>query len=450
MARDRARRRPTGQTRRRIRLLAATMAVAGLVGLTLGLGVVALDRRLLDPPPVHVGTIASAQVLLSALVGGLITVAVFSLWMRTVVVGLVADQFSPRTLTTFLEDRFQRHLLGTMAAGMTLEIVLLLGLPTDEEASAPLLAMIVSVIVALGALAGVLLAIQHAIRTLSLPELVGRLTDQALEVLERQPGPVPDVPHLPRSRAARPVQAPETGWVVAVDAEAILAALPPGGVAHLHSRVGEFVTPRSTVVMVSPPEGDRAANGGQTADLQAVADAVHLARTRSPDLDLAFALSQLVDVAVHALRGSGKDTATAHEALVHLGAVLERTVERGLPPGHRAGEDGRLLFDEAGWDAADHVHLCIERLRDGAAREPETARHLLQLLGKVRATAVSVGDQRVLDEVGRQVDTLLALVDLHGVLPADRHRLHRVADRVLTSGHALASTRPRADDDGGV
>jgi uncharacterized membrane protein len=448
MARDRARRRPTGDTRARIRLLTVTMAVAAAVGGVLGVGVVALDRWLLDPPPVEAGTVASAQVLSSALVGGLITVAVFSLWMRTVVVGLVSDQFSPRTLTTFLEDRFQRHLLGTMAAGVTLEVVLLLGLPEDDQAAAPLLSVIVSVVVALAALAGVLLAIQHAIRSLSLPELVGRLTDQALDVLSRQPGPVPEVPYVPQARAARPVQAPETGWVVDVDAEAILTALPPGGVAHLHSRVGEFVTPRSTVVMISPPQGERAANGGESADLAAIADAVHLARTRSPDLDLAFSLSQLVDVAVHALRGSGKDTATAHEALVHLGAVLERTVERGLPPGHRVGDDGRLLFDVAGWNASDHVHLCIERLRDGAAREPETARHLLQLLGKVRATALSVGDQAVLDEVGRQVDTLLALVDMHGVLPADRDRLHRVADRVLTSGHALASTRPRSDDGG--
>ena len=448
MARDEARRRPTGETRARIRQLAATMAVALLVGLAAGLAVIAVDGWLLDPPPVHVGSVASAQVLLSALVGGLITVAVFSLWMRTVVVGLVSDQFSPRTLTTFLEDRFQRHLLAAMAAGVTFEMVLLLGLPTDEEAGAPLLAMALSVIVALAALAGVLLAIQHAIRSLSLPELVGRLTDQALYVLAQQPGPVPDIPYHPQARAARPVQAPETGWVVHVDAEAILAALPPGGVAHLHSRIGEFVTPRSTVVMVSPPDGDRAANGGETADLAAIADAVRLARTRSPDLDLAFALSQLVDVAVHALRGSGKDTATAHEALVHLGAVLESTVERGLPPGHRAGDEGRRLFDEAGWDAADHVQLCIERLRDGAAREPETARHLLQVLGKVRATAMAVGDQRVLDEVGRQVDTLLALVDMHEVLPADRRRLQQVADRVLSTGHALAATRPSSDDGG--
>jgi uncharacterized membrane protein len=440
MARDQARRRPTGETRARIRQLAGTMSLAGAAGLAVGAAVVGLDRWLLDPPPIALASVASARTMLSAFVGGLITVAVFSLWMRTVVVGLVSDQFSPRTLTTFLEDRFQRHLLAVMSAGMTVEVVLLLGLPEDDAAPAPLVAMAVSVIIALAALAGVLLAIQHAIRSLSLPELVGRLTDQALYVLDQQPGPTPTVEYVPPARDARPVQASETGWVVDVDAEAILEALPPGGLVHLHSRIGEFVTPRSTIAMVSGSDGSTGAAVG------AITDAIRLARTRSPDLDLAFALSQLVDVAVHALRGSGKDTATAHEALVHLGAVLENTVERGLVPGHRSDDEGRRLFDEAAWDAADHVHLCAERLRDGAAREPETARHLLQMLGKVRTTARSVGDQRVLDEVGRQVDTLLALVDTHGVLPGDRARLQRVADRVLSSGHALASTRPRSDD----
>lgn len=424
MARTRARRRPTGDTRARIRQLAGTMSVAGSAGAAAGLAIVAIDRWLLDPPPFAMGTVASAQALSSALVGGLITVAVFSLWMRTVVVGLVSDQFSPRTLTTFLEDRFQRHLLAVMAAMMVVEVVLLLGLPSDEQADAPMVSTVVSVLVALAALAGVLLAIQHAIRSLSLPEVVGRLTDQVLHVLDQQPGPTPALDHVPPPRGARPIQAPETGWVVDVDAEGILAALPPGGTAHLRCRIGEFLTPRTTIMEVSWGDGD-------PADVSRLTGAVRLARTRSPDLDLAFALSQLVDVAVHALRGSGKDTATAHEALVHLGAVLETIVERGLTPGHRGDEQGRRLFDEAAWDAADHVRLCSERLRDGAAREPETSRHLLQMLGQVRTTAAAVGDQRVLDEVGRQVDTLLALVDAHGVLPADRSRLRRVAEQTL-------------------
>jgi uncharacterized membrane protein len=97
----RARRRPRGTTLR-IGELSAAMGVAAAIGLAVGMAAVAADAAWLRPPPVELGTVESVRVLLSAVTGGLITVAVFSLWMRTVVVGLVADHFSPRTLVSFL------------------------------------------------------------------------------------------------------------------------------------------------------------------------------------------------------------------------------------------------------------------------------------------------------------------------------------------------------------
>ncbi len=91
---NRARRRPRGTTLR-VGELTAAMAMAAAVGLGVGLAAVAVDAAWLRPPPIELGTVASVRVLLGAVTGGLITIAVFSMWMRTVVVGLVADHFSP-------------------------------------------------------------------------------------------------------------------------------------------------------------------------------------------------------------------------------------------------------------------------------------------------------------------------------------------------------------------
>lgn len=422
---DRVTRRPR-DTSLRIRELAAAMAVAALAGTALGLLTAAADRLLLHPPPIELGTVESVRVLLGAVIGGLVTVAVFSLWMRTVVVGLVADHFSPRTLVTFLEDRFQRNLLASMSAGVVALLVLLVGLPADQGASAPLLGTLVAAVIALAGLSGVLAAIQHATRSLSVPELVSRLADAALAVLARQPEARSEPTEVPPLAPPTTVRAPGTGWVTDLDIDRLREALPAGGVVRLRTRVGAFVTPRSPIALCSPAEEGAEAE----IDVDAVRGAVTLARTRSPDLDLAFAVGLLLDVGVYALQGS-TDTATAHEVLVHLGAVLEAIVARGLPPQHDEDSDGRRVYDEAGWDEADIVQLCVERLREPAARAPEATRHLLLMLGQVREVAQDHGSQPVVSEIGRQVEMLMALVDAHGMLPRDRQRLAREADAVV-------------------
>ncbi len=414
--------RPSG-TSLNLGQLAAAMALAALAGTVVGLVVVAIDVTVLSPPPFEVASLESVRTLLGSIIGGLITVAVFSLWMRTVVVGLVSGHFSPRTLVTFLEDAFQRNLLAAMAAGVVTTLVILLAVP-EEEGHAPLLGTVLAALIALAALAAVLLAIQHATRSLSLPELVARLTDEALEVLGRQPEARVELDDIPPAGHEEEVRATGMGWVVDIDLDRIRECLPPGGVAHLRTRMGHFVTPHTRVAVVSLADAE------ESADVDGIAESIHLARTRSPDHDLAFAIGQLVDVGAYALHGS-TDTATGHEVLVHLGGVLEAMVERGLPLLHDADADGRIVHDQAGWEAADHLQLVVERLRDPASHDPESARHLMNLLGRVREVAERVDDRSTVSEIGRQIELLLGLVDANGMLDRDRERLQREADQIL-------------------
>ncbi|EHJ91796.1 hypothetical protein KUC_3353 [Vreelandella boliviensis LC1] len=207
--------------------------------------------------------------------------------------------------------------------------------------------------------------------------------------------------------------APGTGWITRIDIDRILIALPFGGVVHLRSRVGEFVTPRSPVALVSTIE----VNG--EVDFDAIAEAFNLARTRSPNMDLAFAVSQLVDVGTFALQARA-DTSTSHEVLVHLEAVVEEIVDRGLPRLHDKDKDGRCVYDDVGWDAVDIVKLCVERLRGAASRDPEAVRHLTHMLHRIRGIAENCKASEVVSEVEYQVEMLLTLADACGTLSRDR------------------------------
>lgn len=403
----------------RVAEITVAMGLALVIGLGVGIAAIAVDATWLWPPPIILGNVDSARVLLGSLTAGVITVAVFGLWMRTVVVGLMAAHFSPRTLLTFLDDRFQLNLLAFMSAGAVAVMVILLRLPVDGEAAAPLVSTVLAVLIALAALAGVILAIQQGTRSLSLPELISRLAEDALDVLDRLPESRIELFEVPPPVfEPRTVMATRTGWVTGIDIDRMRKALPVGGVVHLRCRIGEFVTPRRTVALVSSVEVDAEVN------LDDVAAAVQLSRTRSPEMDLAFAVSQLVDVGTFALQ-SRADTSTAHEVMVHLENVLEEVVDRGLPRMNDRDDDGRCVYDEVGWDSADLVQLCVERLRDSTTQDPEASRHLILLLHRVQLVAEKRDATEVVAEVEYQVKAVLALVDHNGMMSRDRQRLER-------------------------
>ncbi|QNI02789.1 DUF2254 domain-containing protein [Halomonas sp. SH5A2] len=409
----------------RIGKISMAMGIAMAIGLCVGLAALTVDATFLSPPPIELGTVADARVLLGAVISGLITVAVFGLWMRTVVVGMMAAHFSPRTLLIFLDDSFQRNLLAFMSAGIVAVLVILLRMPTEERVAAPLLSTVLVVMIALAAMAGVLLAIQHATRSLSLPELVSRLAENALEVLDRHPKARLELSQVPPpTTPTQTVLSPGTGWITAIDIDQMRKALPVGGVIHLRCRVGVFVTLRHPIAFVSLTE-----DGGEI-DLDAVAKAVTLARTRSTEKDLAFAVSQLVDVGTFALQERW-DTATAHEVMVHLGDVLAEIVDRGLPPLHDKDADGRCIYDETCWGAVDLVRQCVERLRGPAANDPEVAQHLMQMLHLIRQVAKDRTSTAVISEVDLQVELILKLATTNGMLAHDRQRLEREAKIVV-------------------
>lgn len=406
----------------RLSEISVAMVKAIVIGVSLGLGAMAVDEWWMSPPPIELGNVAGVRVLLGAVAGGLITVAVFGLWMRTVVVGLMAAHFSPRTLLIFLDDSFQRHLLASMSGGLVAVLVILLRMPADEQAAAPVLSTMLAVLIALASMAGVLLAIQQATRSLSLPELVSRLAEDAILVLDGLPETCVEISDIPPAEtSAHTVFAPGTGWVTSIDTDRMRKALPAGGAVHLRCRVGVFVTRRHPIALVSLP------GAGGEVNREAIAASVTLARTRSQDKDLAFAVSQLVDVGTFALQERW-DTATAHEVLVHLGAVLEEIVDRGLPRMHDQDTEGRCIYDEVGWSVNDLVRLCVERLRWPAARDPEVASHLIRMLRRIRHVAQKCAADTVVCEVERQLKMLLTLIDVNGMLSDDQQRLRREAE----------------------
>lgn len=385
----------------------AMAALSVVVGVTVG-----AFSRLLDVvvPSPSVGLAANALPMLHAtLLGAIVSVAVFSLWMRSVMVGLVSSRISPRAVSAYLEDRFQHRLTWTMLAMIGTLSTLLATTPDElpEGATPPLPSTVIAVALTAAALFTVLLALRAAVWGLSVSRIVRQLAERARGLLPAEPVPVPS-PQLSAPSPTRVVHTDELGWVQRVDAEALLSALPPRQRLDVLVRVGDFVTPFDPLVRLS------AEVGGED---DVFRDAFDIRHGRDPEHDLAFAVLQLVDVARSALSSTSNDTSTAHEAQLHLLAVFEEMLRVGLPAHVHRDDDGREIVRPAEWAPVDHVRTAFDRLRPVAAADPVAARGMVGILERLTVAARAGDHADVLDELGRQTHRLVTSAD--AMLPDD-------------------------------
>lgn len=380
-----------GGRRRAAGQLAVRTAVGAAGGTATALAVARLDDALGATLPV---AIDHAQVLLGTLVGATITVVVFALWMRTVVVGLLSDQVSPRIVTGYLDDGYQRLLIAIGVGFVTFLAVATLTLPDlDAAAGAPAVTTVLGVAGTAAAVAAVLWSVQVAVRDLSLPNVIRQVADDALQILHQHADADHEPPDHPVGEAIESLTADTMGWITHVDRSELLAAVPAGATVTLEADVGDFVATHQIVARVDQQLDDDAR--------EAVLDAIELGRTRSPRHDLAFAIQPLVDIAEHAMGATSNDTSTAHEALVHLRAVLHEVLLRGPVSGWWTDGDDRWLRSTRVREPIDHVTTAIDRLAAAVSTGPMRA-DLGEAIEHLRRTAAGVGDDRAEEQLERR------------------------------------------------
>lgn len=365
--------------------LAGSLAVRGLVGLVAGAlaagAAFGLDQWLGLTLPLAPNTTRS---LLTAFVGSVLTIAVFALWMRTVVVGLTASEVSARVLSAYLDDASQQQILGVMV-GLFAYLVTATSLLPAEASRTPAVTAVGAVLIVVAALIGILLAMRDAVASLSLPSVIRTLADGVLDLLDEEPEPNDAAPD---GRAERldvrcVVNSRDLGWVQDIDYADLLDVLGPGQTVDLRVDVGDFVAAGEPLCRTDAElDGDAQAR---------VRDAFRLTRVRSTHRDLAYAIQQLVDVAENAMAPHSSDTSTAYEALAHLRAVLHVLIRRGTASCCLAGADDRWVVSSAAWTTVDHLEAVFGRLHV-AVNDPAIAGRVRGTIDALIETADEVGD----------------------------------------------------------
>ena len=329
------------------------MAAAGL---GLALAMLALDgskdgiREWL--PWIYQGGADGAREVLGSVAASMLTVLSVTFSVTIVALTVASQQFGPRVLHNFVRKPGPQVVLGSFIGTFLYSLVVLRSVSGENPGFVPHLSVTVSVVLAAASIAALIYFIQHVSASIQAANILAEVAteiDAGIARLfpDRLARGEPD----PNGRAAEPgverrlhedgegrtVSAPASGYIQAIDDKRLMHVAAGCDVTlRLERRPGDFVVNGETLVVGVPR--DRV-TGDASRKLQ---EAFLIGPRRTPSQDIAFGLSQLLEIALRALSPATNEPFLAVNCIDRLLQALSHLAERAIPSSHRYDDEGRL------------------------------------------------------------------------------------------------------------
>ena len=291
----------------------------------------------------------AARVLLGTIASSMITIAgvVFSITM--VVLALVSNQFGPRLMRNFREDKGNQLVLGTFIATFVYCLLVLRKVTNGPGADfVPYLSITLSIILALVNIGVIIYFIHHIAVMTQAPYVIRLVSDDLRRSIDRmfpenlgEETPTdeaqPDLDLEEFDRRAFAIEADQNGYLQAIDSEKLMdLAIDHDLVIHAHYRPGDFIVEKTPLAHV---QAENAIDDGLSRQIR---NMFVLGRERTPRQDVEFGIRQLVEIAVRALSPGINDPFTAMTCVDYLGAALCQAAQRRIPSHYRYDKENKL------------------------------------------------------------------------------------------------------------
>jgi uncharacterized membrane protein len=419
-----------------------------VVALALYAGTHVLDRASYNghvtlPSWVIAGSADAARQILTALAAAVITVVgvVFSIMIVTLT--LASTQFGPRMLRNFIRDRGTQFTLGTFVATFVYATLVLISIsPGPHGDFVPHASITVSVALVAVSMGVLIYFIHHIATSIQLPQVIASIaTDLSRAIdnessdggqLEAGPSVVELVQRMDEGGGTVP--APASGYLQFIRHNTLIGiAAEKGAVIRLLHRPGHFVVAGQPMATVWPPDC-----------APAVTDALRRAHITGPyrtlTQDLAFAVDQLVEIAIRALSPAVNDTFTALTCIDWLGDSLCRITTRWRPTRVHRDSLGYVRVITAHVSYERLVERAFEKIRQAARGMPAVLIRQLDALTKIMFETTSADECELL--LG-QAEMIMRLAEESISEQADLRDVRREYDEVLAAA-AIAGARAAA------
>jgi uncharacterized membrane protein len=389
-------------------------AAMACLAVALAVSAVELDKSVTDDwlqrlSWIYSGGAEGASLLLGTVAGSMIAIAGTVFSMTLVALSLASSQLGPRLLRNFMRDTTNQVVLGTFVATFVYCLLVLRTIRrADEVAFVPHLSVSIGVLLAIVSVGVLIYFIHHISVSIQADQVVARVwkeLDAGIDQLfpgepgaPRSEAPTapesPNVAELPAAFAhvARPVGAPNDGYLQFIDADALMnLACQEDLLLRLERRPGHYLVKGRAMVMVWP--GDRVTD----TLVDKLNAAFVLGNRRTAAQDIEFTFHQLVEIAVRALSPGINDPFTAIACVDRLGSALCRLARRDMPSPFRFDDNGRLRLVAPGSTFAGIVDTAFNQIRQNARSNPALAIRMLDAIGQIASQVQRAPDAACLE-----------------------------------------------------
>jgi uncharacterized membrane protein len=374
----------------------------------------------------------AARQVLTALAAAVITVVGLVFSITIVALTLASTQFGPRMLRNFLRDRGTQVTLGTFVATFVYTVLVLgsVGHGRGKVEFVPHLSITFAVALGLVDLGVLIFFIHHIASSIQLPRVIASIARDlslATDAEVATGGAPPDdvratglsVDELMArmAQAGADVPAPRSGYLQFVAYGRLVAiAADSDVVIRLLYRSGHFLVEGLPLATVWPPQAaSRVARSLERAHVTGP----HRTLTQ----DLAFAIDQLVEIAIRALSPAVNDTFTALTCIDWLGDGLCKISSRWKPRSVYRDGAGRVRVIVAEVSYRRLVGRAFDKIRQAGRGMP----------------AVMIGQLDALARISRYA----APPDHRAALLEQAEMILRSAEESVAEGRDLADVRRR-------
>jgi uncharacterized membrane protein len=415
-----------------------------LLAVVLFAGTYALDRAAHDhslPSFVISTTPDGARQLLTTVAAAVITVVGVVFSIMIVALTLASTQFGPRMLRNFIRDRGTQHTLGVFVATFVYAILTLVSVGTGHPSFVPAISITVTLLALVLDMGVLIYFINHISNSIQLPQVIASIARDLVGAIAAE-GARADVGLVESSLSLQEIErqmaesgsilrTPRSGYLQFVDyATLVRLASSSNAVVRLHHRPGHFLVAGQPLATVWPPQA--AASVGRSLERG------HLTGPyRTLAQDIAFAVDQLVEIAIRALSAAVNDTFTAMTCIDWLGESLCRIAGEWSPTQVHRDRSGQIRVISAAISYKRLVERAYEKIRQASGGMPAVMIRQLDSLAKVMEYATTSAQRDVLIEQAERIQTLSAETVRE---PADRADVTRRYEAVLAA--RVAAERP--------
>jgi uncharacterized membrane protein len=388
------------------------------------------------------GTPSELRAALIGMASSVLATAGVVFTLLTLPLSTVAAQYGSRLLRVFLGDRTTQLVLGTFVATFVYCLAAALSiLPLNVEPEPPQLTVTVGLFLMLATFSSLILLVQHISIMLQAPNIAAAAGVELREVVLAE---IPEMTMsgedrlggsglLPASLVEKdgyPVRVRQAGSIQYIDPHYLLTlAREQNIVIRLLRKPGDIVWRNERVALVWP-----AANVDEELERQ-LWNAFRIGNGRTPTQDVAYAVNQLVEMAVRAMSPAINDPFTAMTCLDHIGEGLALFIHQGEKRPYYYDQDNqlRLILDPVTF--VELLDGAFNMLRHASC---DNASVLLHMLGVIADIGKQAGSPEARQELIRHVSLIQAESQAGAIIEWDRQQIAQrcteLTDSLRSSG----------------